>query len=195
MFTQGIRTAASVFVQNAKSSLVVRADPARAVYGLRMLQTSTVTQKPSTEFPTDFLGTPENRDELTKKRPVSPSIFGATDWSPHYVFPITALSSITARVTGVLLSFGMAGVGAGALTGDVSAMIAAIKAYPMLVPPTKFVIAYPLVYHTSAGLRHLYWDYTCKGLDLKSIHTSSMALFGSSFAVSGVLAFTSLPPL
>eukprot|EP00959_Pyramimonas_sp_CCMP1952_P353445 7405286-Pyramimonas_sp.AAC.1 len=32
---------------------------------------------------------------------------------------------------------GVAGIGAGALTGDVSALIAAIKSYPMLVPPVK----------------------------------------------------------
>mmetsp|Transcript_29693 Transcript_29693/g.64833 ORF Transcript_29693/g.64833 Transcript_29693/m.64833 type:complete len:199 (-) Transcript_29693:164-760(-) len=198
MFALGIRTATSVFVQNAKSTLVGRADPTRAVYGLRMIQSGAQAKKPATtdaEFPTDFLGTPKNHDELTAKRPMSPSIFGATDWMPHYKFPVAAIASITSRVTGVMLSFGVAGIGATALVGDVGAVVATIKSYPMLLPPTKFIISYPFVYHMFAGFRHLYWDYTCKALDLKSLDMTTYALLGSSFAVSGALAFTTLPPV
>jgi len=175
---------------NTKSAVITRADPTRAAYGVRMLQTSPFTQKPNT----DFLGTPPNHDEMNKKRPTSPHLIGL-DGKPHYAFPLAAIASITTRITGVMLSLGMAGMGAVAITGDVSAVVEGLKSYPILVPPTKFIIAYPFVYHTFAGLRHMWWDKTCKGLNSDALKTSSIALFGSSFAVSGVLAVASLPPL
>jgi succinate dehydrogenase (ubiquinone) cytochrome b560 subunit len=83
---------------------------------------------------TQFLGTPTNYMQLLKTRPVSPDLFGvegAEEWSEqrcaracfpstsgshevptptpggaHYKFPPVAVSSITNRVTGVVLSGG-----------------------------------------------------------------------------------------
>jgi len=54
---------------------------------------------------TTFLGTPANYSELVKSRPVSPDVFGL-DGGVHYKFPPVALSSISTRVTGVVLSGG-----------------------------------------------------------------------------------------
>ena len=82
---------------------------------------------------TTFLGTPSNYKQLLAKRPLSPDVFGLDGASrhllatprrdtasrccrappsplppgkPHYNFPPVALSSITTRITGVILSGG-----------------------------------------------------------------------------------------
>jgi len=148
---------------------------------------------------TEFLGTPQNHQELLKKRPVSPDVTNSHKGAPykHYDFPLTAITSIVNRVTGAGLSVGFAGVGALALVGDVPTMVMAYKsAFPMLVVPTKAVVAFPFVYHTLGGLRHLYWDYSKLGnnaqkdspLDLKNLPTSSMLLVGTSVAATVGLA-------
>ncbi len=78
---------------------------------------------------TAFLGTPRNHLEvsvlsvvreamhdrgdacmrsaqLIKKRPLSPDVIEIDGKSPHYKFPMGAISSITNRATGVALSVG-----------------------------------------------------------------------------------------
>mmetsp|Transcript_19126 Transcript_19126/g.49096 ORF Transcript_19126/g.49096 Transcript_19126/m.49096 type:complete len:223 (+) Transcript_19126:155-823(+) len=149
---------------------------------------------------TDFLGTPKNHQELLKKRPMSPDVFNSHAGAPalHYKMPITALSSIINRVTGAGLSVGFAGVGALALVTDVPSLIEAYKAaFPLLVLPTKAVVAFPFVYHTLGGLRHLYWDYSKLGnnadktspLDMNVVPMSSKILIGASVvATLGVAA-------
>lgn len=64
---------------------------------------------------------------------------------------------------------------------------------PVLVLPLRFSVAFPLVYHTLAGYRHLYWDKTLKGIDNASADKSSKALFAGSFAASAALALLELP--
>lgn len=81
--------------------------------------------------------------------------------SPHvtiYNFPITALTSITNRATGVGMSVGVIGMSMVALGGgcDIPAYVESIKvAAPMVMPLLKMVVAFPIVYHTAAGARHM----------------------------------------
>ena len=114
---------------------------------------------------------------------------GATLRSIHYKFPPIALSSITNRVTGVMLSVGMSGVGYVSLTGDLAATIEALKAVPLVLPVFKFSMSFPIVYHTLGGFRHLWWDATCKNFSNEEMETSAKLLFGASGAASVVLAF------
>lgn len=44
--------------------------------------------------------------QRTHNRPLSPDVLEIDNKSPHYKFPLGALSSITNRVTGVVMSFG-----------------------------------------------------------------------------------------
>jgi hypothetical protein len=44
--------------------------------------------------------------QLIKKRPLSPDVLEIDGKSPHYKFPLGAISSIVNRVTGVALSVG-----------------------------------------------------------------------------------------
>uniref|UniRef100_A0A7S1X2K8 Succinate dehydrogenase cytochrome b560 subunit, mitochondrial n=1 Tax=Tetraselmis chuii TaxID=63592 RepID=A0A7S1X2K8_9CHLO len=149
---------------------------------------------------TDFLGTPKNHQELLRKRPISPDVINTHAGAParHYDFPITAISSVVNRVTGAGLSVGFAGVGALALVTDVPSLIEMYKVtFPFLVLPTKAVVAFPFVYHTLGGLRHLYWDHAKLGnnadksspLDMSNLPTSSKILMGASVvATLGVAA-------
>lgn len=46
--------------------------------------------------------------QLVAKRPVSPHVFEISGLQPHYKFPLGAISSITNRATGCMLSVGEA---------------------------------------------------------------------------------------
>ncbi|GAB5366258.1 hypothetical protein AAMO2058_001128800 [Amorphochlora amoebiformis] len=123
----------------------------------------------------------------SSQRPISPHV-------KIYKFPVAALSSIANRVTGCLLSIGCAGVGAAAMFIDcnVPALIEVAKvSAPAVIPAVKLMVAFPLTYHYIAGVRHLVWDYTLKGLDIKSMEMSSYLVFGSSAAISLALATVS----
>lgn len=76
---------------------------------------------------------------------------------------------------------------------DIPSLVYGFKeAAPILVPVAKLVVAFPFVYHTAAGLRHLYWDKTAKLLEKEEVEKSSQILIGSSVAISLVLAFVSI---
>ena len=64
----------------------------------------------------------------------------------------------------------------------------ASRSGPAVVLPLRFCVAFPLVFHTLSGYRHLVWDFTQKGIDNSSADKSSKALFGGSFALSALLA-------
>ena len=102
---------------------------------------------------TDFLGTPADHLELTKKRPLSPDLFKVgTTATPHYKMPPAAISSIVNRVTGLAMTGGMTGLAVVALAGDPVAAIEAFKAgYPALVLPAKAGIAFPMVSPRARG--------------------------------------------
>lgn len=79
--------------------------------------------------------------------------------SPHvtiYKFPAAALSSITTRITGVMLTVGTSAIGAASLAGaDVPALVSSCQlAAPALVPVAKVAITYPLTYHWLSAMRH-----------------------------------------
>lgn len=96
------------------------------------------------------LATESYTDRMDKTgRPVSPHV-------TIYKFPVEALSSITTRITGVLLTIGTSAIGVASLGGaEVPALVAAFQSSaPVLVPAAKFVVVYPLSYHWLSALRH-----------------------------------------
>ena len=69
------------------------------------------------------------------------------------------------------------------------AFVEAYKTYvPILVYPTKLALAFPFVFHTLGGLRHIYWDKTTEGIDNQSAKASSLALFAASGLGAAALA-------
>ena len=129
--------------------------------------------------------------QLLEKRPLSPDVLDI-DGSTHYKFPIVALSSITNRVTGCVLSGAVAFGGTLSAVGGPEALPYFIEGFkstvPFLVFPTKALIGFPFVYHTLGGFRHMVWDKTTNGIDNASARASSIGLFAASGAVTAALA-------
>ena len=145
---------------------------------------------------TAFLGTPRNHRELLNKRPLSPDVLDVDGKSAHYKFPIVALSSITNRVTGCVLS-GAVGVGGViACVGGPEAVPETVELFksqfPLLVFPAKAMLSFPFVYHGVAGLRHVIWDMSVFGIDNENAKKSSMFVFASSIVGAAVMASTSI---
>ena len=99
------------------------------------------------------------------------------------------------------MSVGFGGVALLSLkNGDVGALIASYKsAYPLLVFPAKFAIAFPLSYHYLAAVRHMYWDHYKYGnmidknspLELQNIQASSKAvILGGAVLAAGLAVYT-----
>ena len=145
---------------------------------------------------TAFLGTPANHRELLNKRPLSPDVLDVDGKSAHYKFPIVALSSITNRVTGCVLS-GAVGVGGViACVGGPEAVPETVELFksqfPLLVFPAKAMLSFPFVYHGVAGLRHVIWDMSVFGIDNENAKKSSMFVFASSIVGAAAMASTSI---
>ena len=105
--------------------------------------------------------------------------------SPHlqvYRLPFTALTSISHRVSGVLLSGG-----ALVLVYWVIAAAAGPEAYAtasailgsLPVQALIFLWTFVLFYHLCNGIRHLVWD-VGYGLSLKAAHRSGQAAIGAA---------------
>mmetsp|Transcript_31430 Transcript_31430/g.53043 ORF Transcript_31430/g.53043 Transcript_31430/m.53043 type:complete len:168 (+) Transcript_31430:57-560(+) len=129
----------------------------------------------------------ESSESYTEKqaklgRPVSPHV-------TIYKFPITALSSITNRVTGVALSVGVTGIGALSLVGaDVPTVMSALGNVTAIGTLAKFSVSFPLIYHYFGGLRHIVWDRMPEMLENAKVEQSSYVLIGTSAALSAGLA-------
>ena len=108
--------------------------------------------------------------------------------SPHltiYKFPVTAISSITNRVTGVALSGAFVGSGVYALSGRDP-----LKTWESLDPKIQRAgevgVTFPIVYHTAGGIRHLLWDRFPTLLTTASTRTSSIGLILGSVVATGL---------
>ncbi|CAB9510207.1 dehydrogenase cytochrome b560 subunit, mitochondrial [Seminavis robusta] len=111
--------------------------------------------------------------------------------SPHvtiYSFPVGALSSITNRVTGCVLTFGAAGLGAAELVGGAGTSLWIMQTIGsqgfLVASAAKFSVAFPVIYHCGGAVRHLIWDYYPEYLENTDVEKSSTALFGISTLIS-----------
>eukprot|EP01128_Nolandella_sp_AFSM9_P011611 TRINITY_DN8412_c0_g1_i1.p2 TRINITY_DN8412_c0_g1~~TRINITY_DN8412_c0_g1_i1.p2 ORF type:complete len:166 (+),score=32.69 TRINITY_DN8412_c0_g1_i1:3-500(+) len=122
----------------------------------------------------------------TRKLPISPHL-------QIYRFPLNAIASITTRITGVGAAIGATVLAVPMILNPatVAPGILALKAaVPAFVPFIKFIVAWPLVYHTLSGFRHWYWDFSSKGLDsLAQVDKSSRNLIFASILLAVYIAF------
>lgn len=111
--------------------------------------------------------------------------------SPHvtiYAFPLAAWSSVGHRVTGGLLTVGMYAISIEALLGlDVAHMMYAIG-HSAIGPLAKFSVAFPVIYHTVGGVRHLYWERFPENLGPETQRQASIAVVASSVALTSIAA-------
>ena len=113
--------------------------------------------------------------------------------SPHlfvYKFPITAISSITARLTGLGCSAAYLSLGLAGLCGCEKA---ALKAYKELPPWQRYVPEWAFLfagtYHSLAGIRHLVWDANPQLLVTPKVARSSYLLFGAAAGISSAVHY------
>ncbi|GAM27509.1 hypothetical protein SAMD00019534_106850 [Acytostelium subglobosum LB1] len=127
-------------------------------------------------------------DVHTPKRPTSPHL-------TIYKLPLPAILSITHRATGIAIGVGLATLTGLAVFGahDVPFYIQQFKTlYPELIYPTRFFVTFPLVFHTLAGARHLYWDTLLKGINTKSAEVTGMVIVAASVVLSLAVSFIEL---
>jgi succinate dehydrogenase (ubiquinone) cytochrome b560 subunit len=113
--------------------------------------------------------------------------------SPHltiYRLPLTANMSILHRATGaaqsgLLVLLGLSGLAfAGNFEGTVYQFLLE-NVHPHVMLTAKFIVAFPFVYHTLTGIRHLVWD-TGRGLQLPLLYKSGYTII--ALAILGSLA-------
>lgn len=115
------------------------------------------------------------------------NIYMKNNISPHvniYKFPITAVSSITNRLTGLYLTGFFLGSGLYSLRTSDSIYQKYTDLDKNLKTPLNYSLLFPINYHTLGGLRHFIWDKYPTLLENQSVRKSSLLLFGSSFAFS-----------
>jgi succinate dehydrogenase (ubiquinone) cytochrome b560 subunit len=107
--------------------------------------------------------------------------------SPHvniYKFPLTAVSSITNRLTGLYLTGLFIGSGLYSLRTNESIYKKYTDLNKNIKTSLHYSILFPINYHTLGGLRHFIWDKYPNLLENQSVRKSSLLLFGGSFAFS-----------
>jgi len=109
--------------------------------------------------------------------------------SPHlqvYRLPLNAITSITHRLTGLLLAFGLVGVVVLLVTAAAGSQAYAV-AYDVLAtwPAQLLLVLFTLAlyYHLCAGVRHLFWD-AGVGFSLRAARTGSWALIGAAIVLT-----------
>ncbi|XP_027983578.1 succinate dehydrogenase cytochrome b560 subunit, mitochondrial isoform X1 [Eptesicus fuscus] len=115
--------------------------------------------------------------------------------SPHitiYSWSLPMAMSIGHRGTGVALSAGVSlfGLSALLLPGNFESHLELVKSLslgPVLIHSAKFALAFPLMYHTWNGIRHLMWDLG-KGLKVPQLTQSGVAVLVLSVLSSVGLA-------
>jgi len=113
--------------------------------------------------------------------------------SPHvdiYAFPVTAISSITNRITGVGLWGGMLGISFLELSGYNSLELTQeAMSHAEYGIPIKFSLFFPITYHFYGGIRHLIWDTKPELLTNEKVEKSSYFLLSSSLITTSGLIY------
>jgi len=111
--------------------------------------------------------------------------------SPHvniYKFPITAISSISTRLSGLYLTGVFVGSGIYQLSGKDFHLH---QKYNQLENYKKKILNYSLIlpttYHTLGGIRHFIWDKYPKYLTNTKVAKSSYFIIGLSLATTPII--------
>jgi succinate dehydrogenase (ubiquinone) cytochrome b560 subunit len=111
------------------------------------------------------------------------------DISPHasiYKFPVTAISSIATRLSGLYLTTGYIGFGVASLYGvDAKKYYDDLDTFPKKCVNYSFII--PSTYHTFGGMRHFLFDKYPSLLTNQRVTQSSYLLFCATLGTSIVI--------
>jgi len=117
-------------------------------------------------------------------RPSSPWII----YWPH----LPMMTSLTHRTTGIIMGVMLysISVGLAVAPGDFPSYIEAVKNMQLATPvlfTAKTLMAFPLVYHYTNGIRHLTWD-SGKGFEMKTQYKTGYSVITGAIVVSALLA-------
>ena len=128
--------------------------------------------------------------QIARGRPVSPHV-------TIYAFPVVAISSITVRITGMLLTAGVSGVaGLSLVHPELAAGVLTDIGNSAIGPAAKFCVAFPLIYHWFGGLRHTVWDKMPEYVNNQAVEKSSYAVFAAGVGGAlGAAAYTASEPV
>lgn len=131
-------------------------------------------------------------EKLHPERPISPHV-GV--YVQANTFPTIAISSITVRVTGILLTVGVGGIAGVSLVAGNDAVLSLTEtiATSPIGTAAKFSVAFPLTYHYLGSIRHAVWDLTGKGFTNHQMLMSSYGLFAASSLLTLALVSYSMP--
>jgi len=115
--------------------------------------------------------------------------------SPHltiYKFQLTSVLSITHRMTGLIQSGILAGVGLGAmvLPGNFPMWLQFVQDLhfgPATIFAAKFLLAWPVTFHLWNGCRHLFWDMG-HGFKIPELYKTGWFVVGFSVVTGLALA-------
>ncbi|XP_021017058.1 succinate dehydrogenase cytochrome b560 subunit, mitochondrial [Mus caroli] len=115
--------------------------------------------------------------------------------SPHltiYKWSLPMALSVCHRGSGIAMSGGVSlfGLSALLLPGNFESYLMFVKSLclgPTLIYSAKFVLVFPLMYHSLNGIRHLLWDLG-KGLAISQVWLSGVAVVVLAVLSSGGLA-------
>lgn len=116
--------------------------------------------------------------------------------SPHlqvYRLPVTAILSITHRITGVWLTVGMVVLAVVLMTvAEGADRYASVQVLLRSSPGRAFIWLwiYALVFHLCHGIRHLIWD-TGHGLEKGTLNRHAWLELATSVVLTAVLFFVS----
>ena len=103
-----------------------------------------------------------------------------------YKFPVSAITSIINRITGISLSGLFVCGGLFCLVEKDKELLSFYNKIPGDYKQNmNYMLLTPVVYHTLGGVRHLVWDsFPEKFLNNKLVEKSSLALIGLTFPVT-----------
>eukprot|EP01098_Paradermamoeba_levis_P005173 TRINITY_DN21_c0_g1_i1.p1 TRINITY_DN21_c0_g1~~TRINITY_DN21_c0_g1_i1.p1 ORF type:complete len:212 (-),score=96.22 TRINITY_DN21_c0_g1_i1:101-667(-) len=124
-------------------------------------------------------------DELKRSRPISPHL-------TIYKLQLTSALSLGHRASGILLTIGSYAIPIALLftSAPFPVIMASLKTSALLTGATKFCVAFPLVFHTFTGIRHLIWD-KVKMLEINEVNQVGSIILAASVGLSVLLAFVS----
>lgn len=154
-----------------------------AINNLRCMATTAVTSPPPAA---PRAGEDFDAKNLRLKRPLSPHL---TIYKPQ----LTSMLSITHRGTGVALSVMLTSFGFGTWMLDGSYpyylnMLAQMEMGFAVIYTAKFLIAFPFLFHTFNGVRHLSWDMGY-GFTLRALYKSGYGVVALSVITSAIAAY------
>lgn len=114
-------------------------------------------------------------------RPSSPW----TVYWPH----LPMMTSLTHRATGISMGVMFYIIATDLLLapGDFPSYIELVKNMnisPVIMFSAKSIMAFPLIYHYLNGIRHLSWDYSGKGFEMKTQYKTGWTIMSSAILLS-----------